>query len=56
MRLSIFAALVTALFCFCPTACANAVYNAVRAAVDSGEMKITDIVRNNGHSAKKPRK
>lgn len=32
MRLSIFAALATALFCFCPTACANAVYYTVRTA------------------------
>ena len=34
----------------------GAVYNALQEAVDSGEMKITDIVPQSSHSAKKPRK
>ena len=41
---------------FTSKAIQNAVYNALQEAVDSGEMKITDIVINNSHSAQKSHK
>ena len=41
---------------FTSKAIQNAVYNALLEAVDSGEMKITDIVPQSSHSVKKPRK